>query len=161
MIRLPQVATLAAAAALVASALAALPARAVDGAMGFSVQVSLSAAAATRLAQLREAITVSVVWYGEPTKAARKFADEMGQIDLGTETVGLPGTGGTAVVTGAAVKVAHVDRVKNRAVNVNVNVFSARRSAPDNLLSCDLFDDALTLTRPGPVAIHCRLIGER
>ena len=43
---------------------------------------------------------------------------------------------------------------------VNVNVYSARRSGPDNILDCDFFDDALTLAQQASLTLHCKLIGE-
>ncbi len=132
-----------------------------DDSMGFSVDVSLSSQSAAKLAARKEQIVVSAVWSGEPTKAARKRADEMGQIDLGTEQVRIPGSGGRAEITGRTVQVKRIDWVKDRAVAVNVNVFSARLSDPNNLLDCGLFDDKVTIARSKPVQIACKLIGER
>jgi hypothetical protein len=43
---------------------------------------------------------------------------------------------------------------------VNVNIYSARRSGPDNILDCDFFDDSLTVAQQAPLTLHCRLIGE-
>jgi hypothetical protein len=91
---------------------ASVPSNALDGSMGFSVDVSLSAPAAAKLNALKEKIVVSVLWYGEPTSAARKRADEMGQIDLGTEQVRLPASGGRAEITGRSVQIKHIDWVK-------------------------------------------------
>jgi hypothetical protein len=137
-----------------------VPSSAMDGSMGFSVDVSLSSPAAAKLNSLKEKIVVSVLWYGEPTRAARKRADEMGQIDLGTEQVRLPSSGGQAEITGRSVQVKHIDWLKNRAVQVNVNVFSARLSGPDNYLDCGAFEDTVTVARSKPVQMVCRLIGE-
>jgi hypothetical protein len=138
-----------------------VPSSAMDGSMGFSVDVSLSSSAAAKLNALKEKIVVSVLWYGEPTRAARKRADEMGQIDLGTEQVRLPSSGGQAEITGRSVQVKHIDWVKNRAVQVNVNVFSARLSGPDNYLDCGAFEDTVVVARSKPVQMVCKLIGEQ
>lgn len=43
-------------------------------------------------------------------------------------------------------------------VSVNVNVFSARRSGPNNILACDFFDGNLLDARRHPIAIHCSWI---
>ena len=145
---------------LAVATLASGPANAADESMGFSVDVSLSSSAVAKLAALNEKIVISVLWYGEPTRAARKRADEMGQIDLGTEQVRLPGSGGRAEITGRSVQVKHIEWVKNRAVLVNVNVFSARLSGPDNLLDCGLFENTVSVARSKPVQIACKLIGE-
>ena len=74
---------------------ASVPVSAMDGSRGFSVDVSLSSAAVAKLNALKERIVVSVWWSGESTRAARKCADEMGQIHLGAEQVRLPGSGGS------------------------------------------------------------------
>ena len=136
-----------------------IPSSAMDGSMGFSVDVSLSSQAAAKLNALKEKVVVSVLWYGEPIRAARKRADEMGQIDLGTEQVRLPASGGQAEITGRSVQVKHIDWVKNRAVQVNVNVFSARLSGPDNYLDCGVFEGTVVVARSKPVQMVCKLIG--
>jgi hypothetical protein len=110
---------------------------------------------------LKEKIVVSVVWYGEPTRAARKRANEMGKIDLGTEEVRLPASGGRGEITGKTVQIKHIDWVKGRAVRVNVNVFSARLSDPNNYLDCGAFEDAVAIARSKSVQMTCKLIGER
>jgi hypothetical protein len=140
---------------------ASVPSIALDGSLGFSVDVSLSAPAATKLDSLKEKIVVSVLWYGEPTKAAKKRADEMGQIDLGTEQVRLPGSGGRAEIKGRSVQLKHIEWVQNRAVRASVNIFSARLSGPDNYLDCGIFDNTVVVARAKPVQIACKLIGER
>jgi hypothetical protein len=139
---------------------APVPSNAMDGGMSFSVDVSLSSPAAAKLNALKEKIVVSVFWFGEPTRAARKRADEMGQIDLGTEQVRLPASGGRTEITGRSVQVKHIDWVKNRAVQVNVNVFSARLSGPDNYLDCGAFEDTVVVARSKPIQMVCKLIGE-
>ena len=43
---------------------------------------------------------------------------------------------------------------------VNVNVFSSRRSGPDNLLDCDFFQGTVAAARRAPIRLACKLIGE-
>jgi hypothetical protein len=136
------------------------PSRAMDGSMDFSVDVSLSSPALAKLKGLKEKIIILVVWYGEPTNATRKRANEIGQIELGTEQLRLPASGGRVEITGRSVQVKHIDWVKDRAVQVNVNAFSARLSSPDNYLDCDVFEDTLVVARAKPVQMVCKLIGE-
>lgn len=137
------------------------PSSAMDSNMGFPVDVSLSSSATAKLTALKEKVVVSVLWYGEATRAARKRADNMGQIDLGTEQVRLPASGGQAEISGRFVQIKHIDWVKNRTVQVNVNVFSARLSGPNNYLDCGAFDGAVVAARSKPVQMVCKLIGER
>lgn len=138
----------------------AAPATAAENKMAFSVDVALSPKAAARLAALNEKIAVAAYWFGEPTRAARRHANEMGQISLGTEEIRIPGTGGRAQMTGQPAQAEHFGWVKDGAVQVNVNVFSARQSGPNNILACDLFEDAAALAHARPIPLLCKLIEE-
>jgi hypothetical protein len=138
-----------------------LPASARDSAMGFSLDVSLSSRAEAQLGSLQEKITVWALWSGQPTKAAKKQVDEEGKIDLGTEEVTLPASGGHAAFTGRSVKPARIGWVKDRDVQILVNVYSARLSGPNNILNCDIFDGSVAVARATPPRIACKLIEEQ
>ncbi len=126
----------------------------------FSVTVTLSAKAAAELAAKREGIIVAAYYYGEPTKAAEKKADEVGQIGLGTEQQRLGSAGGTATFTGKGYQAKRLGWIAGEP-QINVNVYSARLSGPDNLLDCGLFEDAVSVAEANPVTVACKLIGER
>jgi hypothetical protein len=138
-----------------------LPATAQDG-MGFDVNVTLSQKAAVKLASEKEGIVVFADYYGDPKRSAGKHANEIGQIDLNQqdETVEISGTGGNAHITGAKVDTKRLDWLAGPA-KVNVNVASARKSNPDNVLACDFIDGALADVRKAPVTLHCYLIEEK
>ncbi len=139
---------------------ATLPAAAQPAVQPFTVEVQLSPKAAARLAALRESISLAAVYYGDPMPAARRFADSMGQIPLGNEDVTIPGQPGSVTFTGSMVPLAKLALIRNHDVKVNLNVFSARRSGPDNILNCDLFEDSVALATRRPVRIKCKLIAE-
>jgi hypothetical protein len=124
----------------------------------FTVTVILSAKAAEKLAAARESINAAAYYSGQPTRAAMRRAVD-GEIDLGREDVPLPGTGGAAAFVGKGYK---ADRLKfvSGPTRLLVNVFSARRALPDNLLACGIFEGTLDEAAAGPVAIKCGLIGE-
>lgn len=130
-----------------------------DTSLAFAVIVSLSAKAANRLAVLKEGITVSAAYFGEPTAAARKMAD-MGQISLGEEQVAIVGTGGPAFFSGTAIDRAKFALIKRREPMVNINVFSSRRSDPNNILACDIYEGAISTAVKTPSTLRCKLIGE-
>ena len=46
-------------------------------------------------------------------------------------------------------------------VLLNVNVYSARHTGPDNILNCDSFDGILQEAVHKPLALHCSLITEK
>ena len=107
----------------------------------FAVEVTLSPRAAARLQAASEGIVVSASYYGNATRAARRRANPMGQINLAARDVAIPGRGGTARFPAIPVSPALLNGIVNRRPEVLVNVFSARRSGPDNLLDCGIFQD--------------------
>ncbi|QPC42047.1 hypothetical protein HW532_04580 [Kaustia mangrovi] len=149
--------------AIAASAMlaCATPAMA-QGAMGFDVEVTLSRAAAAKLAAQKEGIVVFASYYGDPKRSAEKHANEIGQISVSPkdETVEIPGSGGRTHIAGATVDTRRLGWLSGPA-RVNVNVASARKSDPDNLLDCDFIDGAVAdVRKTAPVMLHCYLIAE-
>ncbi len=135
------------------------PAKASKNDFGFTVQIALSPKAAARLARTSEGMVVSATYSGDPIPAAAKYANEIGQIDLGVEDVEVPGKAAIVRVTGSKVKRENLAWVKGP-ILLNVNVYSARRSGPDNILACDFFDGKLQQAVRQPVSLHCSLITE-
>ncbi|TKB89752.1 MAG: hypothetical protein E5W81_07400 [Mesorhizobium sp.] len=147
---------------IAASALLACVASATtQGDMGFDVNVTLSKKAAARLAAKKEGIVVLASYYGDPKRSAGKHANEVGQIDLTPqdEEVEIAGTAGHAHISGTKVDTKRLDWLAGPP-EVNVNVASARKSSPDNLLSCDFIDGPLSDVQRKPVTLHCGLIEE-
>jgi len=141
------------------SAAIAQPA-ALPGPYGFAVEISLSPKAAAKLVALHETITLAASYTGNPAPGAVKHADEMGEIDLGRETVEIPVAAGRTTFTGRAVKLWRLVWLADPTPEVNVNVYSSRHSGPDNLLDCAFFQDKITVARRAPVKLNCKLIGE-
>ncbi|GGL70883.1 hypothetical protein [Wenxinia marina] len=115
-----------------------------------------SPAAAARLAALGERVTVAAWWYGEPASADVPV-DEIGQVQLASSTtivdprpltVALP-----AVPDGADVASVLAPRLLD-------NVYSAREGDPDNILHCDLVEDAVADLAGRTLPVICQLIGE-
>ena len=123
------------------------------------VAVSLSRAAAQRLAAEGEGMVVAAYYYGEPTAAGQAHVDEIGRIDLGSATVDLPGRPTTVRIGGSELVRSALRWVKGP-VWVNINIWSARLSGPDNILDCDFFDGEIARATAGPVTLRCALIGE-
>lgn len=125
----------------------------------FTVRVELSPAAARTLAARHEGIVVSAGYTGAAKPSAQKHADQMGQINLGYDRVTVAGTSGTVRVPGTGLRRAALVWVQGP-VLLNVNVYTARQSSPDNLLSCDFFDGELQHAVQSPMTLHCGLITE-
>ncbi|MCC7096359.1 MAG: hypothetical protein IT472_04165 [Thermomonas sp.] len=130
-----------------------------DSPFAFTVSITLSPAAAQKLAASKETIVISAFHYGDPKPDAPKSAvDDMGQIHLGNQEIELRDAG-DAVFDGHAVNTGYL-RFVDGDPKVNINVYSGRHASEDNVLNCDFFDDAIQIAHAKPIAIHCGLIGE-
>lgn len=139
---------------------AADPAHTANEPFAFQVKVSLSEKAAATLQHLDEGIVISASYSGKPRSSAKQHADQVGQIALGTQNVEIPGKPATVIVNGSSVKRGRLAWIRGP-VLLNVNVYSARRSGPNNILACDFFDGRFHSTFHQPVQIHCSLIEEK
>lgn len=136
----------------------AAPAACAAGDNGFDVSIVLTDKAAAALQTRRERMVLMVEYYGWPKPEARRHADRVGRIDFGpSRMIGVPGASGTYRVPGERLppeRLAWVDGP----VSVNVNVISARRSSPDNLLDCDFIDMPLAEAAGRRHGLRCGLI---
>lgn len=141
--------------------IAAEPVAAAAEKLSFDVNVTLSEKALAKLGTLKEGIIISAAYYGDPRPSFKKHVDETGHINLGSgdEEVELPASGGRATVTGSKVDTTRLVWLSGP-VQINVNVYSARKSNSDNLLSCDFIDGPLADVVNAPVPLHCTLIDE-
>lgn len=127
----------------------------------FDVLIFLSDKAAKELHSRHEPLVALVSYYASPAKHARRYADEVGAIQLspGSVIVQLPLNETRAHISGKQVRRKLLRRI-NGPVKVNVNIVSGRRSTPDNLLSCDFIDGPLSVVQEAPVRLNCGLITE-
>lgn len=130
-----------------------------SGDLAFDVEVALSPRAASELARLKEGLVLNASYYGDPTAAAERHANEVGLIDLGRETLSLPASNGPAHVTGSTIDPGRLGWIKG-APMVNVNIYSARRSGPDNLVACDFIDGPVSAVAHSQTRLACGLITE-
>jgi hypothetical protein len=126
----------------------------------FQVRVTLSDKAAATLKRLNEGVVISASYSGDPRPSAKKHADQIGRIALGIQNVEIPGRPATVIVSGSHVRRGRVAWIRGP-VLLNVNVYSARRSGPDNILACDFFDGTLKSAARRIVPIRCSLIAEK
>lgn len=124
----------------------------------FSVQITLSEKARQRMASPAETSIVSATYFADPTPAASDQANEVGQIDMGKTQVELA-LPGTATFDGSALRQDRLALIQDEP-QVNINVYSGRRSSPDNLLDCGIFQDTVTVAASKPITIGCKLIDE-
>ena len=145
--------------AVLAAALALSPVDAAPANYGFTVTITLSAKASALLKAKKEAIELSAAYGGDPVPSKEALTDPGGQIDAGTEIVTIPGTGGRAVFTGGKVWNKHLAWIIGP-LNVNLNVYTARRGDPNNLIDCTFYDGPLAALQAKPLTVACKVIGE-
>ncbi|UIJ44180.1 hypothetical protein LZK98_13985 [Sphingomonas cannabina] len=146
-------------AALLLAGFSQSPSMSAASAADLKVRVTVSRAAQAKLSAGRELILVDASFYGDPAPAARRHADESGRVPLLNRIRTLPATGGIATFP-----LGEIPRARRRwirgPIKVNVNVYSARRSSPDNILACDFMDGPLPAPSRMPVELRCSLIAE-
>jgi hypothetical protein len=139
-----------------------------DPSNAFAVQIALSAAARERLSTQHESLIVRAEYFGYPS--AQALAQHVpgsenpwltlhsAQIELeGAQLDGTP-TARFPAIAFDAKQLAWTD--EPGAPQVNINVYSGRRSSPDNVLDCGMFQDALASAARSPIRLPCGLIGE-
>jgi hypothetical protein len=122
------------------------------------LDIKLTPRAAAKLAQLGESITVSAMYEGKPTARHKRKADNMGQIDLGQDRITVPGKSQRAVVPTKGLKLARLSWIKGSKPRLLINVYTARRKHPDNLLNCGIYEGPLSAVAGKPIPIACDLI---
>lgn len=122
---------------------------------GYSLSIRFDAGSAAKLARLGERVIVAAWYYGEPTAAGRRHADEMGLVNIGREEAEIWPVNQT-VTLGGALRGAPLTWVTEPMVNVNV--YSARIADENNLLNCSLVDEPLAEARRAVSRIDCALI---
>ncbi|HLR77453.1 MAG TPA: hypothetical protein VK062_00230, partial [Burkholderiaceae bacterium] len=89
----------------------------------------------------------------------KAFISDIGALDLGRKEKELASSG-EVTFDGSDFKRDRLPYVEGLP-QVNINVWSGRKSSPDNLLNCDIFQDAIAVAvKQQPITLHCRLIGE-
>ncbi|MCF8509297.1 MAG: hypothetical protein K9G83_11205 [Hyphomonadaceae bacterium] len=123
----------------------------------FDVALTLTPRAAEKLVSTKERVIVAGMFWGAPNAAAKSTADEMGQIPLGEDLVEVAPENATITVPAASFDPAQLPNVEG-APQVLVNVYSARKTHEDNLLSCGIYEGPVAMAQKQAVDIRCDLI---
>ena len=128
--------------------------------LGFSVGVTLSDKAKKTLADRKETIVVAAYFSGNPKPGTpRKYLSDIGQVDLGQTNVEIA-PGAIARFGPVKLKQDALNQVDKSGPQLLINVYSGRKSSPDNLLDCGIYEDALAPVQGKTIPITCKLIGE-
>jgi hypothetical protein len=139
---------------------AAVPAPPAAAPAGFTVRVTYSQKAIDTLVASKETVIVVGYLYGFPKAGTpKRDIDGVGQVDLGEVKQEI-----------APAAPATFDRVKpdqalmkwldNQGLQLLINVYSGRKSSPNNLLDCGIYEGPLAAVQGQSIPISCKLIGE-
>ncbi len=135
----------------------ATPAAAV---FNFTVKVTYSQKAMDTLVAGKETVIVAGYLTASPIQGTPKqYVDRMGEIGLGeVQREIAPG----AIATFSSVKPtpAMMKWVDSQGPQLLINVYSGRKSSPNNLLDCGLYEGSLAAIQGQSIPISCKLIGE-
>lgn len=124
----------------------------------FDVNLTLTARAAERLASTDERVIVSSAYYGLPVSDDAPGIEREGmEIPLGTSEIEVAPQTAVVNVTGEGFDKTYVTSVKGEP-EVLVNVYSARKTHENNLLSCGIYQGPVSMAQKKPVDIQCDLI---
>jgi hypothetical protein len=126
----------------------------------FQVIVTLSPAAAARIAATGQTITVPAEFYGVPSNEQQRMADE-GRLDLAPEQDIVLRGAGAANFAAPQIDQSKLGSVEGGQADVAIDISSGDHTTQNNLLNCDTFmDTSLTVAEAKPIRLNCKLIGE-
>jgi hypothetical protein len=127
---------------------------------GFTVSVTYSQKSMDKLIASKETVIVVGYLYGFPKAGTpKRDIDGVGQVDLGEikKKIVPP-----AIATFDSVKPdqALMKWVNDQGLQILINVYSGRKSSPNNLLDCGIYEGPLAAIQGKSIPIACKLIGE-
>jgi hypothetical protein len=127
---------------------------------GFRVELTLSDNASKTLIARSETIVVVGYLSGSPKPGTpRRYVDEMGQVSLG-EIKKEIAPGQTAAFGSFKIDRPGLKWIDNQGLQLLINVYSGRKSSPDNLLDCGIYEGPLKDVQGKSIPVSCKLIGE-
>jgi hypothetical protein len=127
---------------------------------GFTVTITYSQKAMATLVAGKETVIVAGYLSGFPIQGTPKQdVDHLGQIDMG-EVKNEIAPGATATFDRIKLNPTLMKWVDNQGPQLLINVYSGRKSSPNNLLDCGIYEGALKAIQGQSIPISCKLIGE-
>jgi len=127
---------------------------------GFAVTVTYSQKAMATLVAGKETVIVVGYLSGFPIPGTpKKYVDHEGQIDMG-EVKREVAPGVTAKFDSVKLNQPMMKWMDSQGPQVLINVYSGRKSSPNNLLDCGIYEGPLNAIQGQTTPIACKLIGE-
>jgi hypothetical protein len=127
---------------------------------GFTVTITYSQKAMATLSAGKETVIVVGYLYGFPIPGTpKKDVDHIGQIGLG-EVKKEIAPGATATFDSVKLDQPMMKWMDSQGPQLLINVYSGRKSSPDNLLDCGIYEGPLKAVQSQSIPISCKIIGE-
>jgi hypothetical protein len=128
------------------------------GAYPFEVRVRLTPEAVRHLASINEQVTIAAMFGGSLKPGATPNTDGPDGINLGEDLVDIPPQADQVVkITGRSFEAARLGDIQGEPT-VLINIFSARKAGPDNILDCGIFEGPISQAQAAQVDISCSLL---
>jgi hypothetical protein len=127
---------------------------------GFTVTVTYSQKAMATLVEGKETVIVVGYLSGSPIPSTpKKYIDHIGEIDMG-EVKKEVAPGATATFDHVKLNRPMMKWLDSQGPQLLINVYSGRKSSPNNLLDCGIYEGPLQAIQDKNIPISCKLIGE-
>ena len=123
-----------------------------------TITVNLSPAAKAEFARTGESILLDVVYGGDPTQAGQSRVNELGVVELGR--VKREVKDGEATTLSEDVLNKSLLEMTIGQPQLMVNVISAKKASPQNVLNCEFYWETLAVAGKNGVTIPCKLLSE-
>lgn len=125
----------------------------------FSIEVKLSQQAEAKLAGDKETVIVAAWFSGLPKDTASREYKESGAIFIKSSEIELSNTR-IANFEGIKFSKAVYDSLADKDIGILINIFSGRKSSPDNLLDCSILTDKMSAVKGQKFVLTGKLISE-
>lgn len=123
---------------------------------GVDVSITLTPDAAAELKNRGETLVIEATYAGDPTPESSSQVNEFGLVELGSDTRELTGAGQVSFDEDVIDK-SRLPLIAGQP-QIMLNVRSARKRTPTNILACDLFWDSVEAASAATVEIQCGLL---
>jgi hypothetical protein len=124
-----------------------------------TIELQLSPKAEQKLKTAKETVVVFASYSGVPRDTTLEQYKQWGRITVAEKQIELS-EGRTARFDGIKISKKAYDGLVDKDVEVLVNVWSGRHSSPNNLLSVDMVQDAISKVQRQTQVLHGKLIDE-
>lgn len=124
----------------------------------FEVSLALTPRAAEKLAATKERVIVDAMYFGPAISATAPGVDEHGmEVSLGGNMIEVDPVNALVKAPGTGFDATNIASITGEP-EVLVNVYSARKTHTDNIISCGIYQGPVKMAQQKPVEIRCDLI---